>query len=156
MGNAAQSVTHTPSIAFRHLPPKKDVVNQCLEFETELEHSDSSQLAFSVPPTTDVDSHKHVSSLSRTTSPSCVDSIIFHFPLGEFLIPLISKRPRTTPTAFPWIGSKTANDKPAGTAHSNPTCAFNGFVTHRRRFFWFVSFPVHVLDFCTQPLPPSL
>ena len=22
----------TPSIAFRHLPPKKDVVNQCLEF----------------------------------------------------------------------------------------------------------------------------
>ena len=23
---------HTPSIAFRHLPPRKDVVNQCLEF----------------------------------------------------------------------------------------------------------------------------
>ena len=25
-------LTHTPSIAFRHLPPRKDVVNQCLEF----------------------------------------------------------------------------------------------------------------------------
>ena len=24
--------THTPNIAFRHLPPRKDVVNQCLEF----------------------------------------------------------------------------------------------------------------------------
>ena len=24
--------THTPSIAFRHLPPRKDIVNQCLEF----------------------------------------------------------------------------------------------------------------------------
>ena len=26
---------HTPIIAFRHPPPKKDIVNQCLEFETE-------------------------------------------------------------------------------------------------------------------------
>ena len=25
---------HTPSIAFRHLPPRKDVVNQCLEFDS--------------------------------------------------------------------------------------------------------------------------
>ena len=25
--------THTSSIAFRHLPPRKDVVNQCLEFD---------------------------------------------------------------------------------------------------------------------------
>ena len=32
---------HTPSTAFRHLPPRKDVVNQCLEFGsivTELVH----------------------------------------------------------------------------------------------------------------------
>ena len=28
-----QCISHTPSIAFRHLPPgRKDVVNQCLEF----------------------------------------------------------------------------------------------------------------------------
>jgi len=27
---------HTPSIAFRHLPPKEDVVNQCLEFASTL------------------------------------------------------------------------------------------------------------------------
>ena len=27
--------SHTPSIAFRHLPPRKDVVNQCLEFAFE-------------------------------------------------------------------------------------------------------------------------
>ena len=26
--------SHTPTIAFRHLPPRKDVVNQCLEFDT--------------------------------------------------------------------------------------------------------------------------
>ena len=26
-----EALSHTPSIAFRHLPPKKDVVNQCLE-----------------------------------------------------------------------------------------------------------------------------
>ena len=25
-------MSHTPGIAFRHLPPRKDVVNQCLEF----------------------------------------------------------------------------------------------------------------------------
>ena len=25
---------HTPSIAFWHLPPRKDVVNQCLEFDS--------------------------------------------------------------------------------------------------------------------------
>ena len=29
-------LSHTPSTAFRHLPPTKDVVNQCLEFATEL------------------------------------------------------------------------------------------------------------------------
>ena len=29
----APCISHTPSIAFRHLPPgRKDVVNQCLEF----------------------------------------------------------------------------------------------------------------------------
>ena len=27
-----QPSVHTPSIAFRHLPPRKDVVNQCLQF----------------------------------------------------------------------------------------------------------------------------
>ena len=26
---------HTQSIAFRHLPPRKDIVNQCLEFGSE-------------------------------------------------------------------------------------------------------------------------
>ena len=31
--------THTPSIAFRHLPPRKDVVNQCLEFGPNSVHS---------------------------------------------------------------------------------------------------------------------
>ena len=31
--------THTPSIAFRHLPPRKDVVNQCLEFGLNPVHS---------------------------------------------------------------------------------------------------------------------
>ena len=29
---ASLGSVHTPSIAFRHLPPRKDVVNQCLEF----------------------------------------------------------------------------------------------------------------------------
>ena len=28
----SRGATHTPSIAFRHLPQRKDVVNQCLEF----------------------------------------------------------------------------------------------------------------------------
>ena len=28
----SQQQTHTPSIAFRHLPPRKDVVSHCLEF----------------------------------------------------------------------------------------------------------------------------
>ena len=27
-------LSHTPYIAFRHLPPKKDVINQYLEFGT--------------------------------------------------------------------------------------------------------------------------
>ena len=33
-GGGQRRQNHTPSIAFRHLPPKrrKDVVNQCLEF----------------------------------------------------------------------------------------------------------------------------
>ena len=31
-GYATEAVLHTPSIAFRHFPPRKDVVNQCLEF----------------------------------------------------------------------------------------------------------------------------
>ena len=29
----AGQVGHTPSVAFQQLPPRKDVVNQCLEFE---------------------------------------------------------------------------------------------------------------------------
>ena len=29
------SPTHIPSTAFRHLPPRKDVINQCLEFESQ-------------------------------------------------------------------------------------------------------------------------
>ena len=32
MNTARLHWTHTPSIAFRHSPPGKDVVNQCLEF----------------------------------------------------------------------------------------------------------------------------
>ena len=31
-----QLLSHTPSSAFRHLPPRKDAVDQCLEFATEL------------------------------------------------------------------------------------------------------------------------
>ena len=31
---------HTPSIAFRHLHPRKDVVNECLEFGMELSRPD--------------------------------------------------------------------------------------------------------------------
>ena len=31
--SSQHSAAHTPSIAFRHLSPRKDVVNQCLEFE---------------------------------------------------------------------------------------------------------------------------
>ena len=30
--HCTELASHTPSIAFRHLPPRKDVVNQCLEF----------------------------------------------------------------------------------------------------------------------------
>ena len=33
-GSLSQPAPHTPTIAFRHLPPRKDVVNQCLEFDT--------------------------------------------------------------------------------------------------------------------------
>ena len=31
--SCSHGAVHTPSITFRHLPPKEDVVNQCLEFE---------------------------------------------------------------------------------------------------------------------------
>ena len=30
---ARERTSHTPSTAFRHLRPRKDIVNQCLEFE---------------------------------------------------------------------------------------------------------------------------
>ena len=37
---ASLGSVHTPSIAFRHLPPRKDVVNQCLEFGLSSHSSD--------------------------------------------------------------------------------------------------------------------
>ena len=33
---------HTPSTAFRHLPPRKDVVNSCLEFAVCVSHCGAS------------------------------------------------------------------------------------------------------------------
>ena len=38
--HAGKRREHTPSIAFRHLPPRKDVVNQCLEFDLYPEGAD--------------------------------------------------------------------------------------------------------------------